>query len=351
MSRETKIGLFTVLAVVVAIWGFKFLKGQNLLSRSNNFYVIYNDVDNLPISSPVLISGLQVGVVKDMYINPQNPQQIVVVLDVSKSVKVPKDAIALLQTTSFLGNKAISLSYKGICNENCAVSGDTLSSRAAGLLESMLPEETLAKYFTLIKENVGGVVDSINAHIQTEGSSGTIDEIKITISNLRKISDQLNALLAASSGNIQRIAKSLDATTSNLAQNNQQISALIANAARVTEELAAIDFQKLTGSAGTSMDNLNSTLLTLQEAGQSLNETLRLLNQGEGTAAQLLKDPGLYNNLERMTMNLDFLLQDLRLNPKRYVNVSVFGKKQKQYELPEDDPAFRKPAIDSSNKQ
>jgi phospholipid/cholesterol/gamma-HCH transport system substrate-binding protein len=351
MSRETKIGLFTVLAIVVAIWGFKFLKGQNLLSRSNNFVVIYNDVDNLPISSPVLISGLQVGVVKDMYINPKNPQQIAVILDVSKSVKVPKDAIALLQTTSFLGNKAISLSYKGICTDNCAVSGDTLASRAAGLLESMLPEETLAKYFTLIKDNVGGVVDSINAHIQTEGSNGTIDEIKTTISNLRKITDQLNGLLAASSGNIQRIAKNLDATTSNLAQNNQQISALIANAARVTDELASIDFQKLAGAAGTSMDNLNGTLVTLQEVGHSLNETLRILNQGEGTAAQLLKDPGLYNNLERMTMNLDFLLQDLRLNPKRYVNVSVFGKKQKQYELPEDDPAFRKPAKDSSNNQ
>jgi len=343
MSKETKIGLFTILAIGAAIWGYTFLKGQNILNRSNIFYAVYDDVDNLPVSSPVLINGLQVGIVQKLYLNEKDPTKVVVVLDIDRSVQIPKTAIALMQTTSFLGNKAITLSYRGICNSDCAVSGDTLRGEVAGLIESMLPEASLRKYFTLVRENVGGIVDSITSRIELDGevAGQSIQDIKATISNIRKITDNLNALIIANANSIQKTTKNLESISGNLHENNEAITQIIANATKITEELASLDLKKMAEQAGSSMESIDETLSSLKKAGDDLSNILMTINKGEGTLGMMVQDPSVYQNLDRTTRNLDLLLQDLRLNPKRYVNVSVFGKRQKTYELPEDDPAFQ----------
>jgi len=343
MSRETKIGLFAAIALIGAIWGYKFLKGQNILSRSHTFYAVYDDVDNLPVSSPVLINGLQVGIVQSMYLSDKNPDLVVVVLDVDRKVKIPKNAIAIMQTTSFMGNKAITISYRGVCNLDCAVSGDTLIGTTAGLIETMLPEATLEKYFTLIRENIGGVVDTITSKLDQSGADPgqSIQDIKETLSNLRKISENLNMIVASSAGDINRIVKNLEGVSKNINNNNDEISRIIANVEKVTTELAKMDLKDLSEKAGVAFQSLEETLTSLKSAGAELSAILTDVKNGEGTVGMMMQDPSVYENLERTTRNLDLLLQDLRLNPKRYVNVSIFGKRQKSYELPEDDPAFQ----------
>lgn len=348
MSKETKIGLFTILAIVAAIWGYTFLKGQNILNRSNIFYAIYDDVDNLPVSSPVLINGLQVGIVQKLYLNEKDPSKVVVVLDIDRSVNVPKTAVALMQTTSFLGNKAITLSYRGICTSDCAVSGDTLRGDVAGLIESMLPEASLQKYFNLVRDNVGGIVDTIAGRIDLEGdvAGQSIKDIKATLANIREITDNLNILIEANLKSVQRTTNNLESISNNLEDNNEAITQIIANATKITEELSALDLKSITEQAGNSMESIDETLVSIKKAGDDLSSILNGINKGEGTLGMMIHDPSVYQNLEKTTRNLDLLLQDVRLNPKRYVNVSVFGKRQKSYELPENDPAFQDEELD-----
>lgn len=342
MLRETKIGLLTIIAIIGAIWGYKFLKGQNLLSRSNIYYVIYDDVDNLPVSSPILVNGLQIGVVQDLHLYENDPGKVVVVLDIDKNVKIPKDAHAIIQTTSFLGNKAINLSYNMLCNDNCAVSGDTLSGAYAGLLESMVPKETLESYFLLIRENIGGVVDSIVTRLEDEelGQGQAINEIRTIISNLRNLTGNLNRLVIESSSSLINITNNIDSITTGLKENDEQINSIIGNLSTISQQLSKIDFNELGEKASHSMDTLNTTLNSLSQTSKELNVLMSKINSGEGTLGKILNDNTLYDNLELTTKNLELLLQDFRLNPKRYVNVSVFGKRQKSYEVPEDDPAF-----------
>jgi phospholipid/cholesterol/gamma-HCH transport system substrate-binding protein len=343
MNKETKIGILAIIAIAFAIWGYKFLRGQNLLSKSNVFYAVYSDVDNLEVSSPVLVNGLQIGTVQRLSLNPRNPKEVIVVMDVRKDLKVPVDAIAQLQTTGFLGGKAIVLNYTTVCIDDCAVSGDTLRGETSGFMKSIFPEETLEQYFSVIRENIGGVIDSVNTRMDGEGNGGnqTIHDAKAIISNLKAITEQINILIAASSNNLIRISSHLEGFSNNLNQNNDRISAITANLQELTEELNNMQLSQLGSKTSDAVGKMNQTLTSLGEASDELKTLLGKMNQTNGTMGKLMNDPDLYNNLDRSVRNLDLLLQDLRLNPKRYVNVSVFGKRQKDYTVPEDDPAFR----------
>lgn len=342
MSREIKIGLLTIIALIGAVWGYKFLKGQNLLSRSNVFYVVYKDVDNLPVSSPVLVNGLQVGVVQDLHLYEKDPDKVVVVLDVDRSIRVPRDSRAIIQTTSFLGNKAINLAFGSLCTDNCAVSGDTLSGEYAGLLESMVPRETLESYFILIRENIGGVVDSIVTRLENEdlGQGQVIDDVRAIIHNMKELTGNLNHLIHSSSRSLVNISKNLDSLTYGLKDNTDDINRMVNNLTEISEQLASINYEELSDKAASSIDTLNATLNNLSHTSSELDKLMTKINSGEGTIGKMMNDEALYENLEMTTKNLELLLQDFRLNPKRYVNVSVFGKRQKAYEVPEDDPAF-----------
>lgn len=342
MKREVKIGILTIIAIAAAIWGYKFLKGQNILSKSNIFYAVYQEVDNLEVSSPVLVNGLQIGTVQELYLNPNNPNEVIVVLDVRKDLKIPRNAMALLHTTSVLGGKAIVLKYSTICVDDCAQSGDTLTGQFSGFVESVFPEETLEEYFTIIKRNIGAVMDTIGHHFDSENgeTKESISDIKTIISNLKTTTDNLNILIAASAGSLIKITSNLEGFTGNLKQNNERITEIMDNVSKVSKDLSEMQLAELGTKSSQAVDQLNSTLTNLNEAGEELKVIMNKFTQSEGTLGLLMNDPALYRNLDRTVKNLDFLLQDLRLNPKRYVNVSVFGKRQKEYVVPEDDPAM-----------
>ena len=127
MSNETKVGILAVVSIAILIWGYKFLKGQNLLTTSNILYVEYEQADMLSVSSPVLINGFRVGVIADMYLKPEDMQTIITVLDIERGVNIPKSTVAELISTDITGGKGINLSFHKPCTgANCAESGDTL---------------------------------------------------------------------------------------------------------------------------------------------------------------------------------------------------------------------------------
>ncbi len=359
MSKEIRIGLLAVVAIAALVWGYKFLLGNNLLKRSHTYTVEYGNVDELKVSDPVAINGFQVGTVQDIYLKPENLQTVVVVLNIQAGIKLPKNTVAELYSTSVMGGRAINLEYTGVCEEDCLPDGAKLVGREFGLLGSLVKPSELEGYVKTVQDGVGGVVDSLNAHLSEDASNEvgkTFRNLQATINNLNQTTQQINALFARSSSKLVGILENLESVTNNLESNNKDVAGLIKNANDLTSQLATarldttiLRTNRALSTTGQTIGTLDETLKKADQTFAQLTQLLNQINKGEGTLGRLAKDAELYDNLAHLSKNLDYLLQDLRINPKRYINVSVFGKKQKKYEKISSDPAFDSTRVDTSN--
>lgn len=351
MRKEVKIGILAIIALAVVIFGLKFLKGQNVFSSKQTFYVDYTDVDKLNVGTPVLIHGFQVGTVVDIFLKPGNPQLVEVELEINKDIKVPKSTIVEITNVGMMGAKAINMVYEISALNDLAQSGDFLKGKTKGTLASMLGDPAeLNMYMKQIQNGAGGIIDTLSVYFKnmdhSQGIGLTLDNLQKTISNLQLITHQLNLLLAGSNANLQATFSNLNGITDNINKKNKEIGDILSN-------INAFSSQLKNSSVDQAIQNGNATFLTLNERMKELKSTidganttindlsgvLSKVNKGNGTLGKLVNDDDLYLNLERVSKQLDLLMQDLRLNPKRYVHVSIFGKKQKEYNLPENDPA------------
>jgi phospholipid/cholesterol/gamma-HCH transport system substrate-binding protein len=208
MSNETKIGLLSIVTIALFIFGFKFIKGQNILSTSQTIYVKYEQVDLMAVSSPVLINGFQVGVVKDIYLDPESGQDIIAVLDIQRGIKIHKDASAEIISASLMGGKAIRIMNNQPCTEgNCAKSGDYLKGRTIGMLEAMIPQGDMDLYLSTIKNSISPTFDSLNQALKNPDEDNvigkTMQDLQASMANLKQTTDQLNSLLSANANTIK----------------------------------------------------------------------------------------------------------------------------------------------------
>ncbi len=344
MSNEAKIGILAVVAILISIFGYKFLKGQEVFSRTEEYKVEYANVDQLTKAAPVLINGFQVGAVKDIYIKPEDQRTIVVTISIKGGVKIPKNTIAAIKPSGLVGGKVIELYFSSPCQGgDCAVNGDYLKGVTNGLLDAIVGKEQLDSYLTQLKDGLTGIYDTLSEKASDpnakRGLPKTINDLNVIMENLTATTQDLRVLIALSSQSIPSITKNLDDITRNLKANNDKITAILNNTAKFSENLSKTDISATNTSLQTSLTSLDQTLKSTDLAVKDLKKITDGINNGSGSLGLLVKDPQLYNNLNKTSRNLDLLLQDLRLNPKRYINVSVFGKKQKEYTLPEADPA------------
>lgn len=347
MSRETKIGLLSIVVIAVVIWGYMFLKGRNLLSKSKTFHTVYQDVTDLNISSPVLLNGFKIGTVTEIKPDPENVKQMIVTYVVEGEYGIPKDATAVLYPIGVMSGKAISIEYNKVCEGgNCAANHDKLKGKVKGLLDSMLGEEQIGKYSSELTASA----KSILADIGKEGEPGAINEtvrqLEVIAKNLAALSSTTNRLMETNARNIDATLSNIAAVSKSIAKNNQHIEQVLQNLDKLSGDLAKSNVDQTFGklnktmdSASLTIDELKGTLQTTTKSLSHLQSILNAVDKGDGTAAQLIHDPNLYKNLNATSRELSLLLQDLRLNPKRYAHFSVFGKKQKTYTLPEEDPA------------
>lgn len=351
MSKETKIGLLAAVVIAITIWGLKFLKGQNVLSNNRIFYVEYNDVSNLKPSTPVLFNGLEIGIVKDIYPHKSNASKIIVELNIDKDIKIPKSAKAVQFSSSVMGSKAIKLSYNKPCSgSDCAVSSDYLEGENLGLLQSMVSEEDVDVYMKKLGSGLNSAFDSLSQKIMHGDGNGAVaqsmHDIQLILSNLVVTTSRLNKIMEASSEQITGTMTNLNTITANFAKNNEDLNSIISNFSTISREIKEAGVGSTITKTQTTMKDANGAInelhATLTKANSSFDKLSGILSKvesGQGTLGKLMEDKKLYDNLEGTSKQLELLLQDFRLNPKRYVNVSVFGKKQKKYEVPENDPA------------
>ncbi|NND34375.1 MAG: MCE family protein, partial [Saprospiraceae bacterium] len=306
----------------------------------------------------VFIRGFKVGTVKNIYIKPEDYSKIIVVLDVDRNVNLPQNTVAELLNVGMMGGKAINLSYVGNCDADCVKSGAFLNGKVLGFIQSLVQPSEIDVYMESIKTGIGGVIDSLNHSIEgnpEEGLGKTIADLRIAVANLKNSTILMNQLFAASSSKLTGTLGNLEAVTSTLRDNSDAITGLLHNANEITQQLATarldttiLKTNRALGSTNDAIHSLQSTLDKADVTFAELQSLLAKINAGDGTLGKLMHDQEMYDNLTRATKNLDLLLQDFRLYPKRYVNVSVFGKKHKDYEVPEQDPAFQ---TDTTNRK
>ncbi len=324
MSNETKIGLLAIVAIAISIWGYKYILGTNLLSSSNVFYAEYDNVDGLTASSPVNINGLQVGTVKSLTLKPEN-LRIVAELDIRNDIIVPKEAIAAITTTSVMGGKAVVLEFDKPCSGNtCAQSGDYLDGKVKGMLESMVGEVDVDSSIDKLKESALEISDTLMSPNSDIGKS--LQDLRLTMQNLKQTTDQLNRLMSNSQPKINSILSNLDGLSTSLNQSNADIQRVMSNAAAFTDDLKKADISgtvananQAIGKTGAALTELKSTIQSANKAVDGIQTFVNTLNTSDGTLGKLIQSDELYNNLDKTLKSVEKLSTDLQDKPYRYV--------------------------------
>jgi len=296
------------------ILGFSYLKSTPLFDNSKTFYAVYHHVGGLQSGTQVTINGFTVGKVNDIKFNDASGN-LLVTFTVDNGFSFSKNSNAELYDTGIIGGKGIQI--KPVFDDAVmAKSGDTLpSSTRPGLTE--LVQQRL----TPLQMKVEGAVTNADSLLMNVND---ILDIK-TKKDLRESIAGLNQLVKSFQGS----ANSLNQI---LTDNKDDLDKSISNLGVITD-----NFNKLSDTLANA--GLGETIKKLQFTMGNINDMMAKIEGGEGSLGKLVNDKALYNNLADASRELDLLLQDFRLNPKRYVNVSVFGKKQIDYAIPEEDPA------------
>lgn len=303
MSKEFKIGLLTLISGVMLYTGVNFLKGSDFFSSDNEYYAFYQNVSGLNVSSAVKLNGLVVGRVDAIEIDKD---RIKVSLHIRKDIKIGKNSVAMLAGDGLLGGKMIDLKLdrKSTPLENhTKIKSDEAKDMIAEVTQKADP--IIAKVDSILG-NVNGILKEF------KGMGGQVGDLLVDVNLTAK---ELNGLLRNNQGNLSATMTNFKTLSSNLVQTERSLKPSLDNLNKFTSELSAMELQK-------TVDGLNTSLA-------QLNDVLTSVNQGEGSLGALLKDKGLYNNLDEITENLNKIMVDLRANPKRYVQFSVFGKKEK----------------------
>ena len=309
ITRELKTGVVAVLVIALFIWGYNFLKGLNVFDGPlKTYYTEYPNVQGLNTASVVTINGVDVGKVISINFNknPDKKGQLIVEFSVENDFEFSKNSVAKIYSASLMGGKSLAVipSYEG----DIAAPGDVLK----GEIESDI-FSSVADKLNPLQAKVENVI--VSADSLMVGLTDVLD-IK-SRENIKQSIASLNATLL----NLQKFSGSLDTIVQ---MNEKKLSNTLSNAELMTKNLAKLSDTLVNANLGETVKSLDATLM-------SLNSILAGLESGQGTMGKLLTDEEMYLNLTNASKELEELLREMKLHPKRFVHISVFGKKDKGY--------------------
>lgn len=314
LSREIKTGIIVIGGILLFILGFSFLKSTPLFDNNKTLYAVYAQVGGLQTGTQVSINGLAVGTVNDIKFKDRSGD-LVVTFSVDNAFDFSKNSLAELYDTGIIGGKGIQI--KPVFDDApIAKSGDTLTTDTKPGLTELVQQR-----LTPLQLKVEGAVSHADSLLMNFNQ--ILDDP--TKENLRESIKGLNAMVQSFQRSANTLNNLLDTNKSQLDSSISNINTMTSNFAKLSDSISNV--------------GLTSTIQSLESTLNNLNQLLTRVENGEGTLGKLMHNEELYDNLSAASRELDLLLQDFRLNPKRYVNVSVFGKKQKDYTVPEEDPA------------
>ena len=317
VSNETKVGALTAISITLLILGFNFLKGKTLFKTGHYIYARYGDTKGLMVSNPVYINGFQVGTVMEIDNEDASLHNLILTLKLKEFYQIPNNSIAIIKENP-LGTPSINIQLGNATTFLNA--GDTVHTQnnpgmIAGIMDKLGPvgaqvQQTLTHLDSVLK-NINKIFDPTTRNNMQE----VIANFNKTTASLVISSASIQQMLAAQSGSIAQSMDNINGFTKNLADNNDKVTRVLTNVETTTSQLAKTDFPGTVEQLKTAVNNLN-TLITS-------------LNSNKGTLGKLMHDEALYNQLNETLNSANILLDDLRVHPKRYVSLSVFGKKDK----------------------
>ncbi|MEY3051218.1 MAG: hypothetical protein RLY31_1003 [Bacteroidota bacterium] len=328
MRKETKIAIFTILTVALAIWGYKYLRGFNILSNKTTVFAVFDRVDGLRVSTPIYVNGLEVGLVADFKQEPGDLNTIVVEMQLDSDIRLPANAVAEIITNSLMGGTTINLVFTGTCEgQACVQDGARIEGVMKGMLASFATPTEVAVYMEELNAGLQKLFDTLAYRVgENPDLRKGMDDIQATLANLRSTTERLDQLTRRSSGSVEKSLASVATITRTLEESNQQIKTILDNTARLSADLQAANVKDIAQETRTSIRQLTATLETSEKTVAQLGNVLTQLQSGDGALSKLLDDKELATHLSETIRNLDLLLLDIRLHPERYRRI-LSGKK------------------------
>ncbi|MGL5683056.1 MAG: MlaD family protein [Marinifilaceae bacterium] len=322
LSREAKLGLTAVVAIIILIWGLNYLKARSLFAKDHTYYAYYDQIDGLKVSSSVMFRGYSVGQVRSIHFAGEYYNKVLVEFSVSKSIRIPSNSTAEISNLDLMGSKAIQILPGN--SIHFALSGDTLTSCVQLSLMQQVNEQIapikikVESLISSLDTLIGGLQGMLNGTDSTQQKGG-LGSINRTLDNVEQITANLNLLVENEVQNINDILCNVNSVTSNLKSNNQHISNALENVSSITDSIEAAN-------VGLMMSRINEVLMNVD----SITSKIAL---GEGTVGKLIDQDEVYYNLVEVSSNLNKLMVDLQKNPKKYISFSVFSKTPREVEL------------------
>lgn len=314
LTKEIKAGLIVVLGITALILGFSYLKSNSLLGKSTTLYAVYDHVGGLQSGTTVSLNGFSVGTIDDITFLDETGK-LMVSFTLTTDLPIPADSKAELYDTSVIGGKGLQI-VLGTPGSRIAQNGDTLTS--------------------MVKIGMTDRITELMEPLEAKVNSAIV-ETDLLMKNLNQLLDtDSQALLRETLKNFSETSASLKVisknVSENLAANEKALGTILENTAELTSNLSSV-------SQTLNEADLKGLMTDLDASISATKEILEGIKNGDGAVGQIFTNQELYVSLTSNLNQLEWLLQDLRLNPKRYLSVSVFGKKQKDYVAPESDPA------------
>ncbi len=320
ISQEFRVGTLVVAGIVLLILGVNFLKGFNPFRSSQVMHAKYDKIDGLAVSNPVLINGFKVGQVTEVKFAKSGTGELVVSFELDQgNIPLTKDTKARIFSSDLFGTKAIEL-IVGQSSEY-ALPGDTLADEIEmGIADAVRVELMPLKNKTdQLIDGVDDILENLKAVFEADATLGlptAFESIQRTVESLEQTSLKLDGMVAENRATLNSIFKNVDAVTGTLKNHNDDLANVMENFSQISDSLAAVNFAQ-----------------TLTKVDQVLTDFASItdkIERGEGSLGLLIQSDSLHNGLVESNEQLQYLLNDLYLNPWRYVNVSVFSKKNEK---------------------
>lgn len=319
ISKEFKIGIVILLAIGGLIWGINFLKGYDIFSKKYELFAVYPKIDGLIEANPLMINGFKVGQVNKISLIKRNGAYFVLVkFLLTEDVKIPKNSLARAVSSDLLGSKAVEIIYSD--ETEFVKSGDTLQAQSEeGLKESVnkvvAPLQKKANELLSSIDSVMTIVKVVLNKTTRENLSKSFESIKLAIKSLEQTCYKLDDLVASEKAKISSILTKLNVLAAMLEKNTGRIDNIIGNLSTLSDSLAKSQLKEAIADADKTLKEFNILVAKV--------------NDGQGTIGKLVKNDSLYNNLNKASDALDKLMNDLRINPERYIHFSVFGRRDR----------------------
>jgi len=332
ISKYTKLGFLVIACLAILIWGINFLKGIDILKKNTIYYVVYEKIDGLLESSAVNINGYQIGQVSEIKFLSDYSGRLIATLSLQGNFKIAKGTTAKIVSSDIMGTKSIKMEIVHATeyyNEYDTIPGDTEGDLKEQVSMQVLPLKKKAEELIASLDSTLSIVTDIFNERTRKNLNESFENLNLTLANIASVSNELNKSIGA--GKINSIVENIDSISKTFKQNSGNINKTIKNLSSLSDSLSHL--------------NISPVFEEIRTSVAGINTIIQKLNSSESSAGLLINNPVLYQNLTSVAGNLDLLLKDVRINPKRYVHFSAFNSGKDVYITAKPDSNDSKNAI------